>query len=51
MIEEAARAPGISAALLRTGKGRNHESFAAVHGFPVFDDLRALVTELTTNRG
>jgi D-glycero-D-manno-heptose 1,7-bisphosphate phosphatase len=47
---EAARAAGVSAALLRTGKGRNHETFAAVHGIPVFDDLGALVAELALNR-
>ncbi len=47
---EAARAAGVSAVLLRTGKGRHHESFAAADGIPVFDDLRALVTELAINR-
>jgi D-glycero-D-manno-heptose 1,7-bisphosphate phosphatase len=47
---EAARAAVVSAALLRTGKGRHHESFAIAHGIPVFDDLRALVAELANNR-
>jgi D-glycero-D-manno-heptose 1,7-bisphosphate phosphatase len=47
---QAARAAAVSAALLRTGKGRNHETFAAVHGIPVFDDLGALVAELALNR-
>ncbi len=48
---QAARAAAVSAALLRTGKGRDHERFAAAHGIPVFDDLRALVAELFINRG
>jgi D-glycero-D-manno-heptose 1,7-bisphosphate phosphatase len=47
---QAARAASVRAVLLRTGKGRDHERFAAAHGFPVFDDLRALVAELFTNR-
>jgi phosphoheptose isomerase len=46
---EAARSAGTHAALLRTGKGRQHESFATAHGIPVFDDLRALVAELAIN--
>lgn len=47
---EAARAAGIRAVLLRTGKGREHESQAAACGTPVFEDLRALAAELTRER-
>lgn len=47
---EAARSAGVRAALLRTGKGREHESYAAACEVPVFDDLRALAAELTRAR-
>ena len=43
---EAATSAGARAALVRTGKGRFHESYAAAHGIPVYDDLRAVVTDL-----
>jgi phosphoheptose isomerase len=43
---EAARSAGIRAALVRTGKGCLHESYAAAHGIPVYDDLSALVAAL-----
>jgi len=47
---EAARSAGTGAALVRTGKGRLHESDAVAHGIPVFDDLSALVAELVIKR-
>ena len=40
---DAARAAGVRAALLRTGKGRAHEALAAARAIPVFEDLGALV--------
>jgi D-glycero-D-manno-heptose 1,7-bisphosphate phosphatase len=43
---DAARAAGVRAALLRSGKGREHEALAAARGIPVFDDLTALVAAL-----
>jgi D-glycero-D-manno-heptose 1,7-bisphosphate phosphatase len=43
---DAARAAGVRAALLRTGKGCAHEALAAARGIPVFDDLAALVCAL-----
>jgi phosphoheptose isomerase len=47
---EAARAAGARAALLRTGKGRSCESFAAARGIPIFDDLAELAAELSRQR-
>ena len=44
---EAAHAAGAPAALLRTGKGREHEAVAGAQGIPVFEDLNTLVAELT----
>jgi phosphoheptose isomerase len=43
---DAARSAGAHAALVRTGKGRLHESYAAAQGIPVYDDLRTLVASL-----
>src|ERR1700722_1433075 len=48
---EAARSAGVSAALVRTGKGRLHESYASALGIPVFDDLGALVEEIASGAG
>jgi len=45
---EAARSAGTRAALVRTGKGRMHESYAAAHGIVVYDDLSAFVSELAS---
>jgi phosphoheptose isomerase len=42
----AAHSAGARAALVRTGKGRQYESYAATHGIPVYDDLRAVAAEL-----
>jgi D-sedoheptulose 7-phosphate isomerase len=47
---QAAHSAGARAALVRTGKGHQHESYAAAHGIPVFDDLRAVAAELTSDR-
>jgi phosphoheptose isomerase len=43
---EAARSAGTHAVLVRTGKGRMHESYAVAHGIAVYDDLGAFVAEL-----
>jgi histidinol-phosphate phosphatase family protein len=43
---EAARSAGAYAALVRTGKGRQSESYAVANFIPVFDDLAALVSQL-----
>jgi D-glycero-D-manno-heptose 1,7-bisphosphate phosphatase len=43
---DAARAAGVRAALLRTGKGRAHEALAAARGIPVFEDLGALAAAI-----
>jgi phosphoheptose isomerase len=48
---EAARSAGAHAVLLRTGAGHQHESYAMTHGIPVFDDLQALVAELSAVGG
>ncbi len=45
---EAARAAGVAAVLVRTGKGRPAEAAAARAGVPVFDDLRAFASALVT---
>lgn len=41
---EAARAAGVAAVLVRTGKGRLAEAAAMRAGVPVFDDLRAFAS-------
>jgi D-glycero-D-manno-heptose 1,7-bisphosphate phosphatase len=43
---DAARAAGVRAALLRTGKGRAHEALAAARGIQVFEDLGALAAAI-----
>jgi D-glycero-D-manno-heptose 1,7-bisphosphate phosphatase len=43
---DAARAAGVRAALLRTGKGRAHEALAAARGIAVFEDLGALAAAI-----
>ena len=43
---DAARAAGMRAALVRTGKGRECEAYATEHGIPVFNDLSSLVASL-----
>jgi phosphoheptose isomerase len=48
---DAARSAGAHAALVRTGKGRLHESYAAAQGIPVYDDLRTLVAGLGCGNG
>jgi phosphoheptose isomerase len=47
---EAAWSAGTRAALVRTGKGRMHEPYAAAHGIAVYDDLSAFVAELASKR-
>lgn len=47
---EAAQSAGARSALVRTGKGRLHETYAAVRGIPIYDDLAALVAEVA-NKG
>jgi D-glycero-D-manno-heptose 1,7-bisphosphate phosphatase len=46
---DAAQSAGVHAALVRTGKGRLHESYATAIGIPVFDDLSALVGTLASH--
>ena len=43
---QAARSAGTRAVLVRTGKGRLCEDEAVAHGFPVFDDLKAVTSLL-----
>jgi D-glycero-D-manno-heptose 1,7-bisphosphate phosphatase len=43
---DAARSAGARAVLVRTGKGRMHESYAMTLGIDVFDDLEALVAAI-----
>ena len=46
----AARLAGTRSALVRTGKGREHEAYAATHGVPAYDDLAALVADVVRSR-
>ncbi|HEU0276452.1 MAG TPA: HAD-IIIA family hydrolase [Rhodanobacteraceae bacterium] len=46
---EAARAAGVRAVLVRTGKGVRSETVAVRAGIPVFDDLAAFVSALLVN--
>jgi D-glycero-D-manno-heptose 1,7-bisphosphate phosphatase len=43
---DAARSAGARAVLVRTGKGRTHESYATTLGIDVYDDLEALVAAI-----
>jgi len=43
---QAAQSASVRSALVRTGKGRLHEAYAATQSIPIYDDLAAVVAEV-----